>query len=263
MATILATDNFWTDKSRFANAERLYYESMQKGNPRSQCTLVSEIAKAREHIKNSLEKMDGITTLASAPISSEVLDRLAAVENDNTMLKKLVENLQKLCLESNKKIQDLENKLVSQNLKTSTAPPAAAAAAASDADDDDGVDLFASDSEDDNDEAARIREERLAAYAAKKSKKPALIAKSSLLLDVKPWDDQTDLEAMEAEIRKISTDGLVWGASKFVPVAYGIKKLNICCIVEDDKVSIDWLTEEIEKHEDFVQSVDIAAFNKI
>lgn len=44
--------------------------------------------------------------------------------------------------------------------------------------------MFGSDEEDE--EAARIKQERLDAYAAKKSKKPALIAKSSILLDVKP-----------------------------------------------------------------------------
>lgn len=51
-------------------------------------------------------------------------------------------------------------------------------------DDDDDFDLFGSDEEDE--EAARIKQERLDAYAAKKSKKPTLIAKSSILLDVKP-----------------------------------------------------------------------------
>jgi len=51
--------------------------------------------------------------------------------------------------------------------------------------------------------------------------------------------------------------------AKLVPVGYGIKKLQIGCVVEDDKVSIDWLTEEIQNFEDLVQSVDIAAFNKI
>ncbi|KAH0549238.1 putative elongation factor 1-delta [Cotesia glomerata] len=112
-------------------------------------------------------------------------------------------------------------------------------------------------------EAAKIREERLAAYVAKKSKKPAVIAKSSIVLDVKPWDDETDMKEMEALVRKISCDGLLWGAAKLVPLAYKIHKLQISCVVEDDKVSVDWLTEEIEKHEDFVQSVDIAAFNKI
>lgn len=48
-----------------------------------------------------------------------------------------------------------------------------------------------------------------------------------------------------------------------MPVGYGINKLQIMCVVEDDKVSVDLLVEEIQNFEDFVQSVDIAAFNKI
>lgn len=131
------------------------------------------------------------------------------------------------------------------------------------ADDDDDIDLFGSDEEEEDVEAARIREERLAAYAAKKSKKPVLIAKSSVLLDVKPWDDETDMKEMENNVRSIAMDGLLWGASKLVPVGYGINKLQIMCVIEDDKVSIDLLTEKIQDFEDFVQSVDIAAFNKI
>ncbi|VEN58961.1 unnamed protein product [Callosobruchus maculatus] len=126
----------------------------------------------------------------------------------------------------------------------------------------DDVDLFASDSEED-DAAAKVREERLAAYNAKKSKKPALIAKSNVILDVKPWDDETDMKKMEECVRKIEADGLLWGAAKLVPLAYGIHKLQISCVVEDEKVSIDWLTEQLEGLEDYVQSVDIAAFNKI
>lgn len=68
---------------------------------------------------------------------------------------------------------------------------------------------------------------------------------------------------MEAKVRTIEMDGLVWGASKLVPVGYGINKLQIICVIEDDKVSVDLLTETIQEFEDFVQSVDIAAFNKI
>lgn len=61
-------------------------------------------------------------------------------------------------------------------------------------------------------EAARVREERVKAYSDKKSKKPALIAKSSIVLDVKPWDDETDMKLMEQKVRTIVKDGLVWGA---------------------------------------------------
>merc|ERR1712198_157430 len=135
--------------------------------------------------------------------------------------------------------------------------------AAKKADDDDDFDLFGSDDDDVDEEAEKLKEERLAAYAAKKAKKPALIAKSSILLDVKPWDDETDMKELERNVRSVQADGLVWGASKLVPLAYGIKKLQIMCVVEDDKVGTDFLEEEITQFEDFVQSVDVAAFNKI
>ncbi|CAH1238069.1 EEF1B2 [Branchiostoma lanceolatum] len=139
---------------------------------------------------------------------------------------------------------------------------AAAAADSDDDDDDDDIDLFGSDDEADA-AAEKLKEERLAAYAAKKSKKPALIAKSMIILDVKPWDDETDMKEVEKSVRSIDTDGLVWGTSKLVPLAYGIKKLQISCVVEDDKVGTDFLEESITAFEDFVQSVDVAAFNKI
>ena len=81
-------------------------------------------------------------------------------------------------------------------------------------DDDDDVDLFGSDDEEEDAEAAKIREERLAAYAEKKSKKPALIAKTSVLLDVKPWDDETDMDALTSAVKSIEMEGLTWGATK-------------------------------------------------
>ena len=68
---------------------------------------------------------------------------------------------------------------------------------------------------------------------------------------------------LEESVRSIQADGLLWGASKLVPVGYGIKKLQISCVVEDDKVSTAFLEESITAFEDFVQSVDVAAFNKI
>ncbi|XP_027563238.1 elongation factor 1-delta-like [Neopelma chrysocephalum] len=77
------------------------------------------------------------------------------------------------------------------------------------------------------------------------------------------WDDETDMAKLEECVRSIHMDGLLWGASKLVPVGYGIKKLQIQCVVEDEKVGTDILEEEITKFEDYVQSVDIAAFNKI
>lgn len=38
-------------------------------------------------------------------------------------------------------------------------------------------------------------------------------------------------------IAQVKLDGLVWGeAHKLVPVAFGVKKLVLSCVVEDDKV---------------------------
>lgn len=141
--------------------------------------------------------------------------------------------------------------------------PATPLATPNDASDEEDIDLFGSDDEAESAEVARIKEQRLAEYAAKKSKKPALIAKSSILLDVKPWDDETDMSKLEECVRSVSMDGLLWGQSKLVPVGYGIKKLQIGCVVEDDKVGTDILEEAITAFEEYVQSVDVAAFNKI
>ena len=45
--------------------------------------------------------------------------------------------------------------------------------------------------------------------------------------------------------------------------SYGIKKLQITCVIEDDKVMMDDLEDQVTGFEDFVQSMDIVAFNKI
>ena len=44
---------------------------------------------------------------------------------------------------------------------------------------------------------------------------PTLIAKSNIILDVKPWDDETDMAELEAQVRKITMDGLLWGACTY------------------------------------------------
>merc|ERR1712126_361917 len=142
---------------------------------------------------------------------------------------------------------------------------APALAVTKDDDDDDDFDIFGDDDEEEEEteEEKRIKEERLAAYHAKKATKQAVIAKSSLLLDVKPWDDETDMAKMEELVRTIQCDGLVWGQSKLVPLAFGIKKLQISAVIEDEKVSTDWLDEEICSFQDHVQSMDIAKFNNL
>eukprot|EP00897_Mesotaenium_endlicherianum_P003064 jgi/Mesen1/2786/ME000170S01901 len=139
-------------------------------------------------------------------------------------------------------------------------PAAAPAKPAADDDDDDDMDLFGEQTE----EEKKAQEDRAA--ATKKSDKPKVVGKSSILLDVKPWDDETDLAKMEEVVRSVQMEGLTWGASKLVPVGYGIKKMTIMMTIVDDLVSLDELIEDrLQAGEgaDFIQSCDIVAFNKI
>lgn len=76
-------------------------------------------------------------------------------------------------------------------------------------------------------------------------------------------DDTTDMSALESSVRAIAHYGLLWGASTLVPLGFGINKLQITVVVEDENVSVTDLQEEVEELEDFVQSTDVAAMQKL
>lgn len=220
----LQLETVWTDKWRVDDAERKFYERLAG------------------------------TATGGQGADSGVNDQIERLEKENQHLKKAQSELTALMKKLEIRVQSLER---------SSTTPGSAKKVESEEEDDDDVDLFGSDDEEDTAAAEKLKQERVAAYTAKKSKKPALIAKSSIVLDVKPWEDTTDMKEMEKLVRSIQMDGLLWGAAKLVPVGYGIKKLQIGCVVEDDKVSMDDLEEKITAFEDHVQSIDIAAFNKI
>jgi len=155
----------------------------------------------------------------------------------------------------------------------SGAAPAPAPAAAAAAEEDDGGDLWG---DDDDDEAAdEENEKRLAAIAeAHRQKKiaagklKAVINMSKVVLDVKPWDDETNMKELEVLVRGIkhatNPKAIEWQAGQLEDIGYGIKKLRIMVQVVDDDVSVDDdLVEVICGFEDHVQSCDIFAFNKV
>ncbi|XP_012820596.1 elongation factor 1-delta isoform X6 [Xenopus tropicalis] len=251
-ASFISTEKVWLDKCKYDDAERQYYETLSRGS-------------APNNPHNSPQS----GAASNSGDSSELAARVANLEQENQSLHKVVKDLQSAISKLESRLSTLEKSASSQPPIKVAAPvqkvqvtPAAKEENGTAEDDDDDIDLFGSDEEEDA-EAERIREERLRQYAEKKAKKPGVIAKSSILLDVKPWDDETDMAKLEECVRTVQMDGLLWGSSKLVPVGYGIKKLQIQCVVEDDKVGTDILEEEITKFEDYVQSVDIAAFNKI
>ncbi|KAJ0243872.1 Elongation factor 1-beta 2 [Hirschfeldia incana] len=151
-------------------------------------------------------------------------------------------------------------KAVGVSIGGSAPAPAQAEAPAAADDDDDDMDLFG----DETEEEKKAAEEREA--AKKDTKKPKESGKSSVLMEVKPWDDETDMKKLEECVRAVEMPGLLWGASKLVPVGYGIKKLTIMLTIVDDLVSPDNLIEDYltcEPNNEYIQSVDIVAFNKI
>jgi translation elongation factor EF-1beta len=119
--------------------------------------------------------------------------------------------------------------------KPAAAPaPAVAAAAPTPADDDD---MFG-DVDEDEDAAHELEMAQKAAAALKDKKKKEVIAKSNVMFDVKPFEAETDMAELEAAVRGITMDGLVWGGSKLAAVAYGVRKLVINTVIEDDKSTI-------------------------
>ncbi|CAG9583663.1 putative translation elongation factor 1-beta [Leishmania major strain Friedlin] len=147
-------------------------------------------------------------------------------------------------------------KKATEPAKKAAAPAPAAAAAAEEEDD---IDLFGETTE----EEKAALEAKKAKDAEKKKAKKEVIAKSSILFDIKAWDDTIDLEALAQKLHAIQRDGLIWGDHKLVPVAFGVKKLQQLIVIEDDKVSGDDLEEMVMGFEDEVQSMDIVAWNKI
>jgi len=206
--------------------------------------------------------VDGLVSASGSSEDMALVKKLNALEVENKQLKKVTDDLKALVLSLEARVGQLEGGKAAP-AKAAPAPAKAAPAPAPAEEEDDDVDLFGSSDEEESEEKKRITEERLKAYHEKKSKKPQVIAKTSVLLDVKPWDDETDHDAMLASVKSIEMDGLLWGAHKLIPIGYGIKKLQVMCTVEDEKVSVEELTEKIEEFEDFVQSCDVNAMNKI
>merc|ERR1711981_725541 len=136
--------------------------------------------------------------------------------------------------------------------------------------------------------------------AAKKGKRRRPPERSEIILDVKPFDDQTDLEALakkikgthledlrdkeypgpnedgdtwgfpEAEAQKVDeritlASGHKWGENHHLEeMAFGIKKLRLQCVVQNEMIGSDLLVDLItETWPDEVQSVDIASFQKM
>ncbi len=127
-------------------------------------------------------------------------------------------------------------------------------------------DLFGDETEEDKkakEEAHKKREEEKKEDGKKKKK--VEVQKSLVLIDVKVYDPEQDYDALAEKILKnVKRDGLVWKTEyKLAEVAFGVKKIVMGMVVEDEKVSVDDIIDELTSWQDEIQSVDIVAFNKL
>ena len=132
------------------------------------------------------------------------------------------------------------------------AAAAAAAAVASEAaadviveeEEGEGMDLWGDGEEDGGDDEARLAE-LAAAHRQKRQDEAAGGAEEQpavAIVDVKPWDDETDMAELEAAVRQLSHPGgasLAWGESSLEEVGFGIKKLTIRCQFSRAAVSVE------------------------
>merc|ERR1712226_1620870 len=131
--------------------------------------------------------VDTLVTGLSSADEMALVKKLNALETENKQLKKVTDDLKALVLSLEARVGSLEG-------GKPAAKPAPAPAAAAEEDDDE------------SEEKKRITEERLKAYHEKKAKKPQVIAKTSVLFDIKPWDDETDHAKMLEATKSIEMD---------------------------------------------------------
>ena len=79
------------------------------------------------------------------------------------------------------------------------------------------------------------------------------------------FEQEQNLDELAKKIREVEVDGLVWNKEfSKKPIAFGMEKLEIGCVIEDDKVGTDDLFEKLQsKWEEEIQSIDIVQFQKL
>jgi len=122
----------------------------------------------------------------------------------------------------------------------------------------DDIDLFGDDTDDKPVERKPVEKKN-------DKKKPEKVDKTWLQIEVKPYDTETDLNALWNKIvESVSFESLLWGEKyELKPIAFGINKLVMSCTYEDRHVESDNVVDTIqEKFPDDVQSVDVAQIQK-
>merc|ERR1712119_111498 len=223
----MSVASVWMDRAKFEEAELQFHAynagtaaagdaapaaAVVEETSSSSSVVVQLISDARKKILNSMNSIKN----PSESSGGNVNDLVSKLQTENSALKQQVADLTSKFAALDARLTSIEGKMGAP--AASTPAPVKQEEPDEDMDDDSDDDLFGSDDEEDTAEQERIKAERIAAYNERKAGKKKVTAKSSIPLDVKPWDDETDMAEVEKNVRSVGCDGLLWGASKLVPI---------------------------------------------
>ncbi|CXI31837.1 elongation factor 1-beta, putative [Plasmodium berghei] len=114
-------------------------------------------------------------------------------------------------------------------------------------DDDNDIDLFGDSNNDDKSILEKKKQEKEEALKKKKQKEKEK-NRSILIIEIKPKSIDTDISKIPKLVKeKIVDENIKWGEEvKKLPVAFGLYKLHMSCIIYDDFVNTNELIEKIE-----------------
>merc|ERR1712096_151936 len=203
----MSVASVWMDRAKFEEAE-LQFHAYNAGTaaagdaaPAAAAPVVEEtsssssvvvqlISDARKKILNSMNSIKN----PSKSSGGNVNDMVSKLQTENSALKQQVADLTSKFAALDARLASIEGKMGAPVVESAPVKQEAVPEPAEDMDDDSDDDLFGSDDEEDTAEQERIKAERIAAYNERKAGKKKVTAKSSILLDVKPWDDETDMD---------------------------------------------------------------------
>merc|ERR1712119_134626 len=188
----MSVASVWMDRAKFEEAE-LQFHAYNAGTAAagaaapvveetssSSSVVVQLISDARKKILNSMNSIKN----PSKSSGGNVNDLVSKLQTENSALKQQVADLTSKFAALDARLASIEGKMGAPAVESA---PVKQEEPEEEEDDDDSDDLFGSDDEEDTAEQERIKAERIAAYNERKAGKKKVTAKSSILLDVKPW----------------------------------------------------------------------------
>ena len=127
-------------------------------------------------------------------------------------------------------------------------------------------DLFGDDDDDEDEEAAAAMQAKLKAEAEKKKAEKEAnkkVEKSLLVIHVKPYDEETNLDELYKKIQSTEVKGCKWGETyNKKPLAFGLYFIEMSCVIEDEVCCEDDVIDAIMQFDEEVQSTETVSFNK-